>query len=135
MAISYEHVGWKISAKIKIYILSRVKLLCSLCHEIPSTSRDSKRTLEPSLIYYLYQNQMFDRHLEYMPIQPGLHLHSPLFESQTPFEVQGCWQMIGSGVVGDLSLPLARVKISIVRINPIKSLSISSFIKGSFNVS
>jgi hypothetical protein len=33
MAISHEHVGWKISAKIKIYILSRAKLLCSLCHE------------------------------------------------------------------------------------------------------
>ena len=33
------------------------------------------------------------------PIQPGLHLHSPLFESQTPFVVQGWWQIIGSGVV------------------------------------
>ena len=35
MALSHEHVGPKISAKIKVYILSRAKLLCSLCHEIP----------------------------------------------------------------------------------------------------
>jgi len=33
------------------------------------------------------------------PIQPGLHLHSPLFESQMPFEVQGWRHIIGSGVV------------------------------------
>ena len=37
MAQSHEHIGPKISAKIKIYILSRAKLLCSLCYEIPCT--------------------------------------------------------------------------------------------------
>ena len=30
MALSHEHIGPKVSAKIKIYILSRAKLLCSL---------------------------------------------------------------------------------------------------------
>ena len=35
MALSHEHIGSKISAKIKSYILSRAKFLCSLCHEIP----------------------------------------------------------------------------------------------------
>ena len=35
MALSHEHVGIKILAKIRIYILSRAKLLCSVCHEIP----------------------------------------------------------------------------------------------------
>ena len=35
MALSHEHIESKISEKIKIYILSRAKLLCSLCHEIP----------------------------------------------------------------------------------------------------
>ena len=31
----HEHIGPKISAKIKSYILSRAKLLCSFCHETP----------------------------------------------------------------------------------------------------
>jgi hypothetical protein len=35
MALSHEHVGSKILAKIKIYILSRAELLCTLCNEIP----------------------------------------------------------------------------------------------------
>ena len=35
MSISHEHAGPKISAKIKIYFLTRVELLCSLCYEIP----------------------------------------------------------------------------------------------------
>ena len=35
MSISHEHAGWKISAKITIYNLSRAKLLCSLCNETP----------------------------------------------------------------------------------------------------
>ena len=33
--MNHEHIGPKTSAKIKSYILSRAKLLCSLCHEIP----------------------------------------------------------------------------------------------------
>ena len=37
MALSHDHVEIKILAKIKIYILTRVKSLCSLCHEIPCT--------------------------------------------------------------------------------------------------
>ena len=53
------------------------------------------------------------------PIQPGLQLHSPLFESQTPFEVQGCRQMIGSGVVdrvddSSVSLSWFEVKAAIM---------------------
>jgi hypothetical protein len=35
MALSNEHVGPKILAKIKIYILTRAELLCHLCYEIP----------------------------------------------------------------------------------------------------
>ena len=35
MALFHEHIGPKISVKIKIYILTRVELLCSLCYEIP----------------------------------------------------------------------------------------------------
>ena len=34
MALTHEPAGPKIIEKIKIYILSRAKLLCSLCHEI-----------------------------------------------------------------------------------------------------
>jgi hypothetical protein len=37
MGLSHEHVGPKILAKIKIYILTRVELLCRLCYEIPCT--------------------------------------------------------------------------------------------------
>jgi hypothetical protein len=36
--MNIEHVGSKISAKIKIYILTRAELLITLCNEIPCTS-------------------------------------------------------------------------------------------------
>ena len=35
MGLSHEHVGPKILAKIKIYILTRAELLFPLCYEIP----------------------------------------------------------------------------------------------------
>jgi hypothetical protein len=35
MALSPEHVEPKILADIKVYILTRAELLCSLCFEIP----------------------------------------------------------------------------------------------------
>ena len=35
MALYHEDLGSKISAKIKIYILSRAESLYSLCNEIP----------------------------------------------------------------------------------------------------
>ena len=35
MAPSHEHVGSKILAKLKVYILTRAELLCTLCYEIP----------------------------------------------------------------------------------------------------
>ena len=35
MPLSHEHVGSKIVAKIKIYILTRAELLFTLCYEIP----------------------------------------------------------------------------------------------------
>jgi hypothetical protein len=34
-ALSHEHVGPKILAEIEIYILTRAKLPCPLCHKIP----------------------------------------------------------------------------------------------------
>ena len=38
MALSHEYTGPEISAKVKIYILSKAKLLCSLCYEIPCST-------------------------------------------------------------------------------------------------
>ncbi len=35
MGLSHEHTGLKMLAKIKIYILSRAKLLCTVWDEIP----------------------------------------------------------------------------------------------------
>ena len=35
MPLSHEHVGSKILARIKIYILTRAELLFNLCYEIP----------------------------------------------------------------------------------------------------
>ena len=35
MSLSHEHVGPKILAKIKIYVLTRAELLFPLCYEIP----------------------------------------------------------------------------------------------------
>ena len=37
MSLSNEHIGSKILAKIKIYILTRAELLFTLCYEIPCT--------------------------------------------------------------------------------------------------
>ena len=39
MRLSHEHVGLKISAEIKIYTLTRAKLLFPLCYEIPCKRR------------------------------------------------------------------------------------------------
>ena len=38
MSLSHEHVGPKILAKIKIYVLIRAELLFPLCYEIPCTT-------------------------------------------------------------------------------------------------
>ena len=38
MGLTNEHVGPKIVAKIKIYVLIRAKLLFNLCYEIPCTT-------------------------------------------------------------------------------------------------
>ena len=35
MGLTNEHVGPKILAKIKIYVLTRAELLFTLCYEIP----------------------------------------------------------------------------------------------------
>ena len=37
MGLTNEHVGPKILAKIKIYVLTRAELLFNLCYEIPCT--------------------------------------------------------------------------------------------------
>ena len=42
MPLSDEHVGPKILAKIKIYILTRAELLFNLCYEIPCSSEVNK---------------------------------------------------------------------------------------------
>ena len=44
MCLTNEHVGPKILAKIKIYILTRAELLFHLCYEIPCSSN---QTLKP----------------------------------------------------------------------------------------
>ena len=44
MPLSHEHVGSKILAKIKIYILTRAELLINLCYEIPCRLGQSLRT-------------------------------------------------------------------------------------------
>ena len=38
MGLTNEHVGPKILAKIKIYVLTRAELLFQVCYEIPCTS-------------------------------------------------------------------------------------------------
>ena len=38
MGLTNEHVGPKILAKIKIYVLTRAELLITLCYEIPCSS-------------------------------------------------------------------------------------------------
>ena len=38
MGLTYEHVGPKILAKIKMYVLTRAELLFKYCYEIPCNS-------------------------------------------------------------------------------------------------
>ena len=38
MGLTNEHVGHKILAKIKIYVLTRAELLFKVCYEIPCIS-------------------------------------------------------------------------------------------------
>ena len=48
MPLSHEHVGFKIVAKIKIYILTRAELLFNLCYEIPCRRQKS---LQNSVVF------------------------------------------------------------------------------------
>ena len=48
MSLSHEHGGSKVLAKIKIYILTRVELLFTLCYEIPCTKNQSNLSKQNS---------------------------------------------------------------------------------------
>jgi hypothetical protein len=50
MGLSHEHVGPKILAKIKIYILTRAELLCRLCYEIPCNKQLLLRSIHLNFI-------------------------------------------------------------------------------------
>ena len=51
MGLTNEHVGPKILAKIKIYVLTRAELLFTLCYEIPCiTTVLSQLILKRSLL-------------------------------------------------------------------------------------
>ena len=55
MSLTHEPAGPKILEKIKIYILSRAKLLFSLCHEIPCTKYARLLTYTPQRTHpYVY---------------------------------------------------------------------------------
>ena len=54
MSLSQEHVEFKISAKIKTYILTRAELLFSLCYEIPCTTYLISVLLNQDCYIYLY---------------------------------------------------------------------------------
>ena len=58
MSLTHEPAGLKILEKIKIYILSRAKLLCSLCHEIPC-SKDSLTILPLQTFFCLKYMEFF----------------------------------------------------------------------------
>ena len=49
MGPTNEHVGPKILAKIKIYVLTRAELLFQVCYEIPCTSWTSAKDLSQNL--------------------------------------------------------------------------------------
>jgi hypothetical protein len=52
MGLSHEHIGPKILAKIKIYVLTRAELLFPLCYEIPCrTTLEVSKLIEIFLFY------------------------------------------------------------------------------------
>ena len=54
MVLSHEDVGLEILAKIKIHLLTRAELLCSLCYEIPCTTYLISVLLNQDCYIYLY---------------------------------------------------------------------------------
>ena len=58
MSLSRENVGPKIATNIKVYILTRSELLCSLCYEIPCNSHNST-TVNPISAEEDYERQFF----------------------------------------------------------------------------
>ena len=67
MPLSQEHVGSKIVAKIKIYILTRAELLLNLCYEIPcstqihSTLLSSSDMIAKVIKYYLLTDTKIEK--------------------------------------------------------------------------
>ena len=58
MALSHKHIEPKIAANIKVYILTKSELLCSLCYEIPCNSHNST-TVNPISAEEDYERQFF----------------------------------------------------------------------------
>ena len=97
MALSHEHSGSKISAKIKIYIHCRPELLCTLCIEIPCKLKYSKITVwkiyfitiifhsykvgSKSLYIFLYLNRLLATLVPQPPLQVRYRIRGRGFES------------------------------------------------------
>ena len=50
MSLTNEHVGPKILAKIKIYVLTRAKLLFHFCYEIPCSTSHKSYILQKNFV-------------------------------------------------------------------------------------
>ena len=51
MPLTKEHVGPRILAKIKIYVLTRAELLFNLCYEIPCITGDMAHKKTQALVF------------------------------------------------------------------------------------
>ena len=58
MFLFHEHVGSKILAEIKIYILTRAELLCPLCYEDTLYHMESSDRGQPNILVPLTKDDL-----------------------------------------------------------------------------
>ena len=137
MALSHEHIGLKISAEIKIYIHSRAKLLCPLCHEIPCMIISELSTsLNLYIIYTLislifpFSNLKHSGICYFGPLYNTIHVSHFVAVQNNYFSIQFPNQSAPNILVHDF---LAKIVCVVSTINlvlsPLKTLCLTSVCK------
>ena len=67
MSLTNEHVGPKILAKIKIYVLTRTELLFQFCYEIPCRYKSGYKSV-------VYLSESFNKQGLYETFREGMGL-------------------------------------------------------------
>ena len=88
MGLSHEHVGSKISTKIKIYILNRAELLITLCNEIPCINQKKIRRAPLKNLGRIYRVDYTEYPSNHVS---GCRLHRRLLKFSYFHEINSFW--------------------------------------------